>query len=165
MNINLAKLNAMERDEFVSILGEVFEGTSAIAHQTWNQRPFNTVEALHQCMAEVMYGMTADEQVRLMRSHPDLGSKARMADASIKEQAGVGLNQLTLKEYQQFQELNQAYQERFGFPFIVAVKNHTKFTILETFQARLRNSVEAERQQALDEIAQIARFRLNEMFG
>jgi 2-oxo-4-hydroxy-4-carboxy-5-ureidoimidazoline decarboxylase len=77
----------------------------------------------------------------------------------------VGLDQLTQEEYQQFQDLNQAYQERFGFPFIVAVKNHTKASILEAFQTRLRNSVEAERRQALAEIVQIARFRLDEMLS
>ena len=163
--MNLAKLNEMECDQFVAILGEIFEGTPAIAQQAWHQRPFNTVEALHQCMVEVMNGMTVDEQMMLTRSHPDLGSKAIMADASVKEQAGVGLDQLTLEEYQQFQGLNQAYQERFGFPFIVAVKNHTKASILEAFQTRLKNSVEAEREQALAEIGQIARFRLNEMLG
>lgn len=165
MTIYLAELNKMERDEFVAVLGEIFEGTPAIAYQTWDQRPFNTAESLHRCMVKVMYGMTVEEQMMLMRSHPDLGSKARMTDASIKEQAGVGLNQLTVKEYQQFQELNRIYVEQFGFPFIVAVKNHTKLTILESFQIRLRNSVEVERKQALDEIAQISRFRLNEMLS
>ena len=163
--MNLAKLNEMECDQFVAILGEIFEGTPAIAQQSWHQRPFNTVEALHQCMVEVMNGMTVDEQMMLTRSHPDLGSKAIMADVSVKEQAGVGLDQLTLEEYQQFQGLNQAYQERFGFPFIVAVRNHTKASIREAFQTRLKNSVEAEREQALAEIGQIARFRLNEMLG
>jgi 2-oxo-4-hydroxy-4-carboxy-5-ureidoimidazoline decarboxylase len=161
--MNLTQLNRMERDQFVAVLGEIFEGTPAIARQVWDQRPFVNVESLHQCMVEVMNRMTVDEQVMLMRSHPDLGSKARMADTSVKEQAGVGLDQLTLVEYQQFQKLNQAYQERFGFPFIIAVKNHTKASILKAFQTRLRNSVEAEQAQALAEIVQIARFRLDEI--
>jgi 2-oxo-4-hydroxy-4-carboxy-5-ureidoimidazoline decarboxylase len=165
MSMNLAKLNRMERDEFVAVLGGIFEGTPAIAWQAWAQRPFTNVESLHQCMVEMMNRMTVDEQMVLMRSHPELSSKARMADASVKEQAGVGLDHLTLEEYQQFQDLNQAYQERFGFPFIVAVKNHTKASILEAFQARLRNSVEAEREQALTEIMQIARFRLDEILS
>jgi 2-oxo-4-hydroxy-4-carboxy-5-ureidoimidazoline decarboxylase len=155
----------MERDEFVAVLGGIFEGTPAIARQAWDQRPFTNVESLHQCMIEIMNRMTVDEQVMLMRSHPELSSKARMAEASVKEQAGVELDQLTLEEYQQFQDLNQAYQGQFEFPFIVAVKNHTKATILEAFRTRLRNSVEAEREQALTEIVQIARFRLDEMLS
>jgi 2-oxo-4-hydroxy-4-carboxy-5-ureidoimidazoline decarboxylase len=163
ISMNLDKLNSMERDEFVAVLGGIFEDTPAIAQQAWDQRPFANVEALYQCMVEIMNRMTVGEQMMLMRSHPDLGSKVRMAEASVKEQAGAGLDQLTRVEYQQFQELNQAYQERFGFPFIVAVKNHTKASILQVFQTRLRNSVEAEQVRALAEIVQIARFRLDEI--
>lgn len=163
--MNLNELNKIECAEFVAVLGSIFEESPAIAQQAWEKIPFATVESLYQCMVAIMNGMTVDEQVLLMRSHPDLGSKARMADASVKEQAGVGLDQLTPEEYQQFQELNHAYQERFGFPFIVAVKNHTKASILKAFQTRLGNSVEAERSQALAEIGQIARFRLDEILG
>jgi 2-oxo-4-hydroxy-4-carboxy-5-ureidoimidazoline decarboxylase len=155
----------MELSKFVAVLGGVFENTPAIAQQAWEQRPFVNVEALHRCMVEVMNRMNADEQDTLMRSHPDLGSKVSMAEASVKEQSRVGLDQLTSEEYQQFQQLNCLYQERFGFPFIVAVKNHTKASILEAFQTRLENSLEAERSQALAEIVQIARFRLDEMLG
>jgi len=165
MSMNLSQLNNMERDEFVEVLGEIFENTPAIAEQAWEQRPFSDKEALYQCMAEGMHKMTANAQMTLMRSHPDLGSKVRMAAASVKEQSGVGLDQLTPEEYQQFQALNQAYQERFGFPFIVAVKKHTKASILEAFQTRLENSLEVERSQALAEISQIARFRLDEILG
>ena len=163
MSMNLSQLNRMERDEFVELLGEIFENTPAIAEQAWEHRPFADGEALYQCMAEIVNKMTVDEQVMLMRSHPDLGSKVRMAEASVKEQSGVGLDQLTPEEYQQFQELNRAYQERFGFPFIVAVKTHTKASILEAFRTRLGNSLGVERSQALTEIGQIARFRLDEI--
>lgn len=165
MSMNLSQLNSMERDEFVDVLGEIFENTPAIARHTWDQRPFADREALYQCMAERMNKMTVNEQMTLMRSHPDLGSKVRMAEASVKEQSGVGLDQLMPEEYQQFQELNWVYQERFGFPFIVAVKKHTKASILEAFQTRLENSLEVERSQALAEIGQIARFRLDEILG
>jgi 2-oxo-4-hydroxy-4-carboxy-5-ureidoimidazoline decarboxylase len=161
--MNLSQLNGMKQDEFVAVLGGIFEDTPSIAQQAWDQRPFANGEDLYQCMVEIMNKMTVEEQVVLMRSHPNLGSKVRMAEVSVKEQAGVGLDQLTRVEYQQFQELNQAYQKRFGFPFIAAVKNHTKPSILEAFQTRLGNSLEAERSQALAEIAQIARFRLDEM--
>ncbi|MCY7282893.1 MAG: 2-oxo-4-hydroxy-4-carboxy-5-ureidoimidazoline decarboxylase [Cyanobacteria bacterium CAN_BIN43] len=165
MSMHLSQLNSMERDEFVGVLGEVFENTPAIAGQAWEQRPFADKEALYQCMAEMMNKITVNEQITLMRSHPDLGSKVRMAEASVKEQSGVGLDQLTPEEYQQFQELNRVYQERFGFPFIVAVKKHTKASILEAFQTRLENSLEVERSRALAEIGQIARFRLDEILG
>ncbi|NJR39593.1 MAG: 2-oxo-4-hydroxy-4-carboxy-5-ureidoimidazoline decarboxylase [Leptolyngbyaceae cyanobacterium CSU_1_4] len=153
----------MERDKFVAVLGGVFENTPAIAGQAWEQRPFSDTEDLYQCMVKIIHQMTRDEQILFMRSHPDLGSKVRMAEASMKEQSGAGLDRLTLEEYQQFQKLNRLYQARFGFPFIVAVKNHTKASILEAFQTRLANSLEIERSQALTEIMKIVRFRLDEI--
>jgi 2-oxo-4-hydroxy-4-carboxy-5-ureidoimidazoline decarboxylase len=165
MSMDMAELNQLEQDEFVAVLGEVVENTPAIAYLAWEHRPFANVEVLHQCMVKMIDGMTIDEQMSLMRSHPDLGSKARMADASVQEQTGAGLDQLTPDEYQQFQELNQAYLLQFGFPFIVAVKNHTKASILEAFQRRLKNSVEVERSQALAEIGKIVRFRLDRVLG
>jgi 2-oxo-4-hydroxy-4-carboxy-5-ureidoimidazoline decarboxylase len=107
-----------------------------------------------------MQNLSSDEQFALICAHPDLGSRIKMAEASVKEQAGAGLDQLSPAEYQQFQQLNQAYKAKFGFPFIIAVRNHTRTSIVAAFQHRLQNSIEAERQQALREIAEIARLRL-----
>jgi 2-oxo-4-hydroxy-4-carboxy-5-ureidoimidazoline decarboxylase len=158
--MNIAELSKMEQHEFVELLGEIFEGTPAIASLAWEQRPFENVAALHQCMVGVMQKMTLEEQLVFMRSHPDLGAKVSMAEASVQEQAGVGLDRLTSEEYERFQSLNEVYLKRFGFPFIVAVKGHTKESILEAFEARSHNSVEVERDRALAEIEKITRFRL-----
>lgn len=160
MSYSIAKLNQMSQDEFVAALGAVFEETPAIAHQAWNQRPFADVIELHQRMVDVVNAMSQEQQLALIRAHPDLGSKAKMAEASVHEQAGAGLDRLTPPEYERFQAMNRAYKEKFGFPFIVAVKNHTKNSILETFNRRLENTVDAEIAQALTEIIQIAQFRL-----
>lgn len=161
MSFSIEQLNQMSQEEFVAALGAVFEETPAIARHTWSDRPFRDVADLHQKMVQVVNGMSADEQLALIRAHPDLGSRAKMADASIQEQAGVGLDRLSPDEYQRFQSLNHAYQTKFGFPFIIAVKNHTKASILNAFEQRLKNSIGVEKQQALSEIAQIARFRLD----
>ena len=163
MRYSLAELNQMNQDTFVGALGAVFEETPAIAERAWQQHPFEDVNALHQRMVDVVNAMSPAEQLALIQAHPDLGSKAKMADASIQEQAGVGLDRLTPEEYDQFQTLNQAYKQKFGFPFIIAVRNHTKTTILDAFDRRLQNPVDTERQQALIEIAQIARFRLTDL--
>lgn len=156
----IAELNQMSQEAFVEALGGVFEETPVIAQHTWNQRPFADFTQLYQCMVNVVKAMSRDEQLALIRAHPDLGGKAKMAEASVKEQAGVGLDRLAPEEYERFQSLNQAYKEKFGFPFIVAVKNHTKTSILEAFDRRLENTVDAEIQQAIAEIFQIAQFRL-----
>ena len=104
--------------------------------------------------------MTEAEKLALIQAHPDLGSKAKMAEASVSEQAGAGLDRLSVEEFDRFQSLNQSYREKFSFPFIVAVKKHTKNSILEAFKQRLDNSIETEMQQAVAEICEIARFRL-----
>jgi 2-oxo-4-hydroxy-4-carboxy-5-ureidoimidazoline decarboxylase len=160
MSYSIADLNQMSQSNFVMALGAVFEETPAIAEQTWKQRPFIDRADLHQKMVRVVNQLSQAEQLCLIRSHPDLGSKAKMAEASVQEQAGIGLDRLSSEEYEQFHSLNQAYKEKFGFPFIIAVKNHSKTSVLQAFQQRLKNNAEAERQQALSEIIQIAHFRL-----
>ncbi|PSB32795.1 2-oxo-4-hydroxy-4-carboxy-5-ureidoimidazoline decarboxylase [Stenomitos frigidus] len=160
MSYSIAQLNEMKQADFVAALGAVFEDTPAIAQEAWTQRPFTDWTDLQQAMVDVVNVMTEAEQLALIRAHPDLGSKAKMAEASVQEQAGVGLDRLTPKEYDRFQTLNQAYKAKFDFPFIVAVKNHTKTSILEAFDRRLHNTPTAEVKQAIDEITQIAAFRL-----
>ncbi len=141
----------------------MFEHTPAIAHQAWCQHPFTDITELHQAMVDVANAMSQEEQLALIRAHPDLGSKAKMAAASVKEQAGVGLNRMTSQEYDRFLSLNQRYKDKFGFPFIIAVKNHTKDSIFAAFEYRLENTPELEMQHALTEITKIARFRLVEL--
>lgn len=156
----IAQINQMTQNEFVAALGAVIEETPAIAREAWSQRPFTDVTDLHQAMVDVVSGMTQMERLALIRAHPDLGSKAKMADASVQEQAGAGLDHLTPEEYDCFHTLNQAYKAKFGFPFIIAVKKHTKASILDAFDRRLHNTPEVEATQALTEIMQIAQFRL-----
>jgi 2-oxo-4-hydroxy-4-carboxy-5-ureidoimidazoline decarboxylase len=156
----IATLNQMSQTDFVAALGAVFEATPQIAHQAWLQRPFTDVDSLHGAMVNCVEAMADSEKLALIQAHPDLGARVKMAEASVKEQAGVGLDRLSAEEFEQFQSLNQRYKERFGIPFIVAVKNHTRASILESFERRLQHSPEAETEQALTEIKQIARFRL-----
>ncbi len=159
----IAKLNNMSQEEFTAVLGEIWEETPEIAKQAWQNRPFEDLEALYQAMLAVVNQMSEAKQIALIKAHPDLGSKTKMAEASVQEQAGVGLDRLSESEYQRFQVLNQAYKDKFDFPFIVAVKNHTKESILAAFAARLENDQDSEKQQALAEISKIARLRLKTM--
>lgn len=165
MSYSLSNLNQMSQVEFVAALGDVFEHTPAIAHHAWCQRPFKDVAELHQRMVDQVNAMSRDEQLALIRAHPDLGSRAKMAAASVQEQSGLGLDRLTPPEYERLQALNGMYREKFGIPFIVAVKNHTKASIWEAFNLRLANTMNAEIEQALGEITQIAHFRLAAMMS
>ncbi|MDX2228389.1 MAG: 2-oxo-4-hydroxy-4-carboxy-5-ureidoimidazoline decarboxylase [Leptolyngbyaceae cyanobacterium bins.349] len=165
MAYTLAELNQMSQAEFVTALGAVFEDTPAIAQTTWQQRPFTDLTDLHRRMVAVVQAMTEVDQLALICAHPDLGSKAKMADASVQEQAGVGLDRLSPEEFDRFHALNQQYRDTFGFPFIIAVKGHTKASILAAFEQRLTHDRATEHQQALTEIAQIARFRLEDLLS
>lgn len=159
----IEQLNHMSQQEWVAVLGAVFEDTPMIAEQAWQLRPFVDREVLHQQMVNLVQAMSRQQQLALIQAHPDLGSKAKMADASVQEQTGAGLTQLTPTEYAQLQALNESYKAKFGFPFILAVRHHSKASILASFQQRLHNSIEAEWQQALAEIAMIAQLRLHQI--
>ena len=160
MQYSLIELNQMSQEAFTEALAAIFEHSPAVARRTWDDRPFASTADLHAKMVAAVNSMTREEKLALIQAHPDLGSKAKMAVASVNEQAGAGLDRLSVAEFDRFQFLNREYREKFGFPFIVAVKNHTKTSILEAFERRLDNSPEAEIQQALAEIYEIARFRL-----
>jgi 2-oxo-4-hydroxy-4-carboxy-5-ureidoimidazoline decarboxylase len=160
MPYTLADVNQMDQTEFIHAFGTIFEHTPEIAAIAWNQRPFSSPEAVYMAMVAAVDQFSLEQQLALVRSHPDLGSKAAMAEASVQEQQGAGLDSLSPEEFERFQQLNQAYQDRFGFPFIVAVKHHTKESILAAFAERLTHDSNTERQQALTEIKEIVRLRL-----
>jgi 2-oxo-4-hydroxy-4-carboxy-5-ureidoimidazoline decarboxylase len=153
-------LNQMSQSEFTEAIGSIFEHTPEIAAEAWRSQPFADVQNLHQVMVAIVLKMSDDEQLKLICAHPDLGSKFKMAEASIQEQSTVGLDQLSATEYDRFQYLNQAYKDKFAFPFIIAVRNHTKDSILKAFEQRLLNNLEVEKKQAIAEIIEIARWRL-----
>ena len=161
----LEQLNKMSQVEFTKALGEIWEQTPEIAEKAWQSKPFEDLDFLYRAMVAVIDRMSESEQMALIKAHPDLGSKAKMADASVQEQAGAGLDRLSKFEYQRFQSLNQAYKDKFDFPFIIAVKNHTLESILEAFSNRLENDRTTEKQQALTEIKKIARLRLESLIN
>lgn len=161
MTYSIAYLNQTDIEEFAAVLGDIFEHTPAIASQAWQERPFTDIADLHSKMANVVLNMTPAEKLALIQAHPDLGSKTKMAEASVQEQAGVGLDRLSPADYARFTALNTAYRQKFGFPFVIAVKNLSVADILSAFAKRIENSPSVEMQQAIAEIIQIARFRLD----
>ncbi|NBB82222.1 MAG: 2-oxo-4-hydroxy-4-carboxy-5-ureidoimidazoline decarboxylase [Alphaproteobacteria bacterium] len=165
----MADLNALPVPAFVDALGGVFEHSPWVAEGAAPGRPFSSVGVLHDAMCAVVRQAGEDRQLQLIRAHPDLAGKAARAgaltDASTGEQRGAGLDRLTDEELRRFERLNTAYKARFGFPFIVAVKGLDKHDILAAFETRLQHDRDRERQTALDQIARIARFRLNDLIA
>jgi 2-oxo-4-hydroxy-4-carboxy-5-ureidoimidazoline decarboxylase len=126
----------------------------------------------HADLMAVMYAATSEEQLALIRAHPELAGKATigkatidqtLTEASASEQASAGLDRLTPHEFEQFHALTAAYHERFGFPFIICVRLTNKAGILAAMEARLGNSLDAEIATALEQIGEIVRLRLGDM--
>jgi OHCU decarboxylase len=163
--LTLAAVNAMDRQAFVTALGWFFEHSPWVAERAWWQRPFHSFAALHQAMVREVAEASPEEQLLLIRAHPDLGAQARMSPASESEQAGAGLDCLAASELERLHRLNAAYREKFGFPFIYAVKGSDKRQILAALEKRLGNLPETERGIALEQIYRIAQFRLEGAFA
>jgi 2-oxo-4-hydroxy-4-carboxy-5-ureidoimidazoline decarboxylase len=161
--VNLSDLNTLGREAFVDALGWVFEDSPWVAERVWPGRPFVSVERLHETMSAVVFAATADRQLALLRAHPDLGARLKMSAASIAEQAGVGLDQLSPEMFNGLQALTAEYRQKFGFPFLFAVKGSTPAQILAALEARLPRERAVEFEEALRQVAQIAWFRLDSM--
>ena len=158
---------AMNEHEFVDCFGDVYEHSPWVARAVWHSADhavLTQAERLAAAMRQVVEQADETQQTTLIRAHPDLGGKLAVAGglsaASAREQAGAGLDGCTPEQYERLQALNDAYTRKFGFPFVVAVKGLTREDILAAMQARLDNDGASERRRALDEIHQIARFRL-----
>ncbi len=163
MDITIAQLNALSRDQFVEAIGWVFEHSPWVAEGAWPRRPFRDVDELHRVMMAVVTDADREHQAALLRAHPDLGAGARMSDASVGEQAGAGLDRLTPDDFARLQRLNAAYREKFGFPFLLAVKGSTSQQILAALDERLPRAADEEFAEALRQVYRIARFRLEEL--
>ncbi len=160
-------LNSLPREEFIALIGPVFEHSPWIAEAAWVMRPFNSLEHLHGVLCETIHSSREEKQLALIRAHPDLVGRAALAGtlthASTLEQASAGLHKLTNDEVTLFQRFNHSYREKFGFPFVICARLNKKEAILNGFQVRLQHSREEEIKTALAEIAKIAYLRLQDI--
>ncbi len=159
----------MTRDAFVARFGGVFEHSPWVAEAAWDAGfgpEQDAVVGLHAAMVRAMRAARPERQLALIRAHPDLAGRlavrGQLTAASSKEQAGAGLDQCTPEEYARFRTLNEAYQAKFYFPFIMAVRGRTRGEILDAFERRLDNDPGQEFETALAETETIARFRLED---
>jgi 2-oxo-4-hydroxy-4-carboxy-5-ureidoimidazoline decarboxylase len=165
-SVRLEQLNAVPVDDFVAALAGIYEHSPWVAAAVAGQRPFGSLAALNAAMADAVRAAPAAERLVLIGRHPDLAGKAArtgtMTAESTSEQGGAGLERLSEAEYARFHRLNDAYREKFGIPFIVCVRRHTRDSILRQFERRLQNSPEAELETAVGEVCRIAALRLND---
>jgi 2-oxo-4-hydroxy-4-carboxy-5-ureidoimidazoline decarboxylase len=165
--MTLDGINGFDHGTFVAAFGDVFEHSPWVAERAYARAPFASGDDLHDAMCQAMLEASPAEQLALIRAHPQLAGKAairgELTEASAREQQGAGLDQCSPEEFERLTALNTAYQEKFGFPFIIAVRGHTRESIIAAMQTRLANDVETEHAEALRQIERIAGFRLAAM--
>lgn len=163
--VTLDSLNKASEADFTASLGDIFEHSPWVAEQAAKHRPFATIKALHDAMMAALRAAPAETRLALVKAHPDLAGKAARSGAmtadSINEQGSVGLDRLTDAEYARFTRLNDAYQAKFGIPFIVCVRRHTKDSILNEFERRLTHDTADALDVAVGEIGRITALRLD----
>ncbi len=158
--ITIAGLNALPPAGFIAALGDIAEHSPWVAREAAAYRPFASREAMLAAFGTALRSANRDAQLALIRAHPDLATRAKLTEDSTKEQAGAGLDTLTADEFARFTGLNTRYKNRFGFPFIFAVKGATKHMILDSFEARAGNEPDIEFATAITQILRIFRSRI-----
>lgn len=162
--ITLTQLNAADVDGFVALMDGVWEHAPWVARAAAAHRPFDSVDALHRQMLAIVGQLPEAELLALLAGHPDLAGAAARAgtmtrDSSL-EQGALSLDAVGDDELARWDELNAAYRRRFGFPFILCVKRHTRSSVLATFERRLGSDRSTELRAAVEEIGRITRLRL-----
>jgi OHCU decarboxylase len=163
----VARVSALDEEAFVAALGAVFERSPWVARAAIARGPFADLDELHRAMVAVVRAAAREQQLELIRAHPELAGReaaaGELTDASGREQAAAGLDRLTADEAERWRALNRAYRERFGFPLVVCVREHTKDSILAWGRERLAHGTDEEVEIAIGEIAKIARLRLEDL--
>ena len=160
------KINKLSRSEFVEIFANIFEKTKWIAERLYNQKPFNSFEDLCSKILEIFKTTSKENQLKIIRAHPDLADKTKISLLNIDsrtEQNRAGLDQCSEKEFKEFKNLNNEYKKKFGFPFILAVGDKNKAEILNKFKKRILNSLDLEFNEAIIQVVKIANLRLKEI--
>ena len=159
---------ALSESEFITRFGGIYEHSPWVAEETAAiAADLGDMERIAELMADCVDNASVDRQLTLIRAHPDLAGKAQVAgeltEESMTEQSSAGLAQCSAEEYEQFQSLNRDYREKFGFPFVMAVRDSSRADILASFESRLGNDPDSEFETALAEIHKIAALRLGAM--
>ena len=165
----LASLSTAPRDEFVRVLAGIFEHTPWIAERAYAARPFASVEDLHRAMVAALASAPREAKLALICAHPELAGREAVAGTmttdSVGEQAAAGLDRCTPEEFARLRAGNDAYRDKFGFPFVMAVKGKSRREILTALASRVGGTRDAEFARCIEEIGKIARLRLDALFA
>lgn len=172
MIFTIAQLNALTPQEFSAAFGQVYEHSPWIAARAFALKPdggFASRSQVHAALVAVVQSANDTEKLALLNAHPELAGKEAAAGAltlaSTAEQASAGLTSMTAEDVSQLRELNRQYREKFGVPFIIAVRNNTQSAIFGAIKSRMTNSRAMEINNALMQVGEIARLRLLDLIS
>jgi len=165
----LAELNRLDQPGFTAALSHVFEHSPWVVEMTWPRRPFRDMAHLHAELCSSLHAASPERQMELICAHPDLAGRLaqqnQLTAESAREQASAGLNRMSADELAHFQQLNMAYREKFGFPFIICARLNARDAMLRSMQQRMSHSAAEEHAAALAEIEKIAWLRLQDQLS
>lgn len=165
--LSVEEAGNLDEDAFMERFGAIYEHSPWVTEGAWERRPFDGFEGLQRTFEQTVLDAPIERQLALIRAHPELAGKeaqkGSLTAESVGEQASAGLDRMSAQDSAKLAQLNAAYRERFGFPMVVAVREHTKASILAQGEARLESSPDEELATALEEIFKIARLRLREL--
>ena len=162
----IKNINKLSQSEFVKVFANIFENASWIAKDVYNKKPFKDFADLSQKMLSIFSTSTKENQLKILKAHPDLADKVTvnlLTTNSRTEQSNAGLDQCSEEEFNEFKDLNKSYKQKYGFPFVIAVKDKNIIEILSEFKKRNLNSVDDEFKEAIIQVGKIANLRLNEI--
>ena len=160
---SINKVNKLNKSDFISIFGNVFEKTEWIAERVFNYLPYENFDNLFLKFFKIYNESNKESIIKILNSHPELVVEQKLTNESKKEQKGAGLNECSKEEVEEFKKLNLNYKKKFGFPFIIAVKGKNKNDILNYFRTRIKNSFDEEFIEAKKQVGKIATFRFKEI--
>jgi len=160
------KIDKLSETEFTEVFGNIFENASWVAEKLYIQKPFKNFKELSNKMISIFENANNQKKLKILNSHPDLADKTKIGSLtpdSNKEQSNAELDQCTEGEFNKFKNLNLEYKNKFGFPFIIAVKGKNKSEILVNFKKRILSGKQIEFDEAIKEVKKIANLRLDEL--
>jgi OHCU decarboxylase len=162
---SIEEINQLSKNEFISTFGNVFEKTNWIANEAFNLKPYKDFEDLISTIIKIYENSSKEDCLTIFNAHPELAVEKKLTEDSHKEQKSANLNQCNKDEFNEFKNLNIEYRNKFGFPFIIAVKGKNKNEILNNFRRRIKNEISLEFNEAKEQVKKIATFRLNEIIN
>jgi len=163
--IDIKKINNLDKSEFLSIFGNVFEKSKWISEKVFDQKPFKNLESFVSKLIGVYENSDDKTILEILNLHPELAVEEKLTDDSETEQNKANLKECTPEEFNEFKKLNIEYKKKFNFPFIIAVKGKNKNEILNYFRERINNPLNEEFLEAKNQVKKIAKFRLEEIIN